>query len=208
MRNKIISFSVLSFAFILLAIFTLQCGQSGQSGQSTAVDKVKRGEYLVSVGGCNDCHSPKIMTEMGPVVDSTRFLSGHPADEKLPSIPFDMVGPGKWGAVGSQSFTAWVGPWGVSFAANLTPDMVTGSGAWTEESFKAAMHTGKHLGAGRDILPPMPWFNVATATDEDLSAIFAYLKSLEPIENLVPAPIPPPSAPASLSNKAPESTGQ
>jgi len=203
MRNKAITFSVFSLAFILLVIFTFQCGESGQSGQSTAIDKVKRGEYLVSVGGCNDCHTPKMMTEQGLVLDSTLFLSGHPADEKLPDIPAGLVGPGKWGAIGSQSFTAWAGPWGVSFAANLTPDMVTGSGAWTEESFKAAMRTGKHLGAGRAILPPMPWFNVATATDEDLSAIFTYLKSLEPIENMVPAPIPPMGTPDNLSNKAP-----
>lgn len=208
MRNKIISFSILSFAFVLLVIFTFQCGQSGQSGQGTAVDKVKRGEYLVTLGGCNDCHTPKIFSENGMEFDSTRLLSGHPADEKLPEAPFDIVGPGKWGAVGSQSFTAWVGPWGISFTANLTPDMVTGSGAWTEESFIAAMRTGKHLGAGRDILPPMPWFNVALATDEDLSAIFAYLKSLKPIENMVPAPIPPPGAPATPSTGATAPTAQ
>jgi hypothetical protein len=69
--------------------------------------------------------------------------------------------------------------------------MVSGSGAWTEEAFIAAMRNGKHLGAGRDILMPMPWFNLATATDEDLSAMFAYLKSIEPIENMVPPPVPP-----------------
>jgi hypothetical protein len=206
MRNKIISFGILSAAFVLLVIFTFQCGQSGQSDQGTAVDKVKRGEYLVSLAGCNDCHTPKIMTEMGLGLDSTRFLSGHPSDEQLPDASFDMVEPGKWGALGSQSFTAWYGPWGVSFAANLTPDMVTGSGAWTEESFIAAMRTGKHLGAGREILPPMPWFNLATATDEDLSAMFAYLKSLKPIENMVPAPIPPPNAPAIPSTGATAAT--
>jgi hypothetical protein len=211
MRNKLISFSILSAAFVFLMIFTFQCGQSGQgeqTGQTSAVDKVKRGEYLISVAGCNDCHTPKIMTEMGLGLDSTRFLSGHPADEKVPDAPVDMVGPGKWGAAGSQSFTAWYGPWGISFAANLTPDMVTGSGAWTEESFIAAMRTGKHLGAGRDILMPMPWFNLATATDEDLSAMFAYLKSLKPIENMVPAPIPPPGAPATPSTGAAEPTAQ
>ena len=188
MRNKIITYGILSAAFVLLAIFTFQCGQGGGN---SAVDKVKRGGYLVSVGGCNDCHTPKILTEAGPGLDSTRFLSGHPADEQLPDAPVDIVGPGKWGVVGNNNFTAWAGPWGISFAANLTPDMVTGSGAWTEESFKMAMRTGKHLGAGRPILPPMPWFNVATATDEDLSAIFAYLKSLKPIENMVPPPVPP-----------------
>jgi hypothetical protein len=211
MRKKFIVYSFIGAALLLLVLFTFQCSQSDQGGkasQTSAMDKVARGKYLVSVGGCNDCHTPKMMTEQGQVLDSTRFLSGHPADEKLPSTPFDLVGPGKWGAVGSQSFTAWVGPWGVSFAANLTPDMVTGSGAWTEESFISAMRTGKHLGAGRDILPPMPWFNVATATDEDLSSIFAYLKSIKPVENMVPAPIPPPDSPSSLSNKAAGATGQ
>lgn len=205
MRNKIIFSGFIGAALMTLLLFTFQCSQGEQGGkasQTSAVDKVARGKYLVSVAGCNDCHTPKINTDMGQVLDSTRFLSGHPADEKLPDAPFDLVGPGKWGAVGSQSFTAWVGPWGISFAANLTPDMVTGSGAWTEDSFKAAMRTGKHLGAGRDLLPPMPWYNVATATDEDLSAIFAYLHSLKPVGNLVPAPVPPPGS-ASTEAAAP-----
>jgi hypothetical protein len=108
----------------------------------------------------------------------------------------------------NNNLTAWVGPWGISFAANLTPDMVTGSGAWTEEAFIAAMRTGKHLGAGREILPPMPWFNLTNATDEDLSAIFAYLKSIKPIENMVPAPVPPPNVPATPSTGATASGGQ
>jgi hypothetical protein len=202
MRNKMVAYFIFSVALIMLVFFTFQCQQGGQSGAGATVDPVKRGEYLVSVGGCNDCHTPKIYTEHGPVLDSTRFLSGHPADEQLPEAPFDMLGPGKWGLIGDNNFTAWAGPLGISFAANLTPDMVTGSGAWTEESFKAAMRTGKHLGAGREILPPMPWFNLAAATDEDLSAIFAYFRSLKTIENMVPAPVPPPQAPATPSTGA------
>jgi len=186
MRNELVNRGIIGFVLIVLAIFAFQCSQ--RSGD-TMVDKVARGKYLVSVAGCNDCHTPKIITEKGLELDSTRFLSGHQADEKLPEAPVDVVSPGKWGAVGNNSFTAWVGLWGVSFAANLTPDMVTGSGAWTEESFIAAMRTGKHLGAGRPILPPMPWFNLAGASDEDLSAMFTYLKSIKPIENMVPPPI-------------------
>lgn len=208
MRNKIISYTILSAAFIFLAVFTFQCGQSGESTQNTAADKVKRGEYLVTVGGCHDCHTPKVFSEKGMELDFDRMLSGHPADEKLPETPTDMVGPGKWGLVGNNNLTAWVGPWGISYAANLTPDMVTGSGAWTEESFIAAMRTGKHLGAGRPILPPMPWFNLTNATDEDLSAMFAYLKSIKPIENMVPAPVPPSGAPATPSTGTTASGGQ
>ena len=190
MRNKIILGGAAGTALIMFILFSFQCSTGGK-GELSAVDKVKRGEYLVATSGCNDCHTPKIYTDTGIMIDSTRFLSGFQADEKLPEVPNDLTGPGEWGAITNASFTAWVGPWGTSFAANLTPDMVTGSGAWTEQSFIAAMRTGKHLGAGRDILPPMPWPNIAQMTDEDLAAIFAYLRSLKPIENMVPPPVPP-----------------
>jgi hypothetical protein len=91
----------------------------------------------------------------------------------------------------NDHLTAAVGPWGVSFAMNLTPDDETGTGRWTEEHFVQAMRTGKHLGAGRPILPPMPWPNLQHATDDDLKSIFTYLKSIKPIKNAVPQPIPP-----------------
>jgi mono/diheme cytochrome c family protein len=188
MRIKSLVFGILSLGILslLLAVCT-----SGESQSDNAADKIKRGEYLVTVAGCHDCHSPKIMTEMGPVPDPDRHLIGHPADQKVPEFPAGVLGPDKWGAVGDNNFTAWAGPWGISFAANLTPDEVTGIGSWDEESFISGMRSGKHMGAGRAILPPMPWFNLAEATDEDLGAIFAYLKSLKPYENMVPAPIPP-----------------
>lgn len=186
MKTKIVIFACL---LIPIALFSFQCARN--SGDS-AMTKVQRGEYLVNLGGCNDCHSPKVMTETGPVPDETRLLSGHPADEEIAEIPPDLFSPGGWFTVSNGHFTAWAGPWGVSFAANLTPDEVTGIGAWTEESFIQALRTGKHLGTGRAILPPMPWLPIGKCTDEDLSAIFAYLQSIPPIENMVPAPIPPP----------------
>jgi hypothetical protein len=93
----------------------------------------------------------------------------------------------------NPTLTAWSGPWGISFAANLTPDQKTGMGMWTEEMFIKAMRTGKHMGMSRPILPPMPWQNVAAMTDGDLKAVFAYLRSIPPIVNLVPLPIPPPA---------------
>jgi hypothetical protein len=153
--------------------------------------QIERGKFYVTVGGCNDCHSPKIFTPQGPVIDSTRLLSGHPATEPVPGIPQGVLGPGKWGALTNGHLTAWAGPWGVSFTRNLTPDIATGIGSWTEEIFIKAMRTGKDMGEGRDILPPMPWFNFAQMSDGDLKAIFAYLKSLKPIQNAVPDPISP-----------------
>ncbi len=163
--------------------------------QTAEVFPVARGEYLVNVGGCSDCHSPKVFTAEGPEPDMSRLLSGYPANAKLPPMPTGVIGTDKWGAITSNDFTAWAGPWGVSFAANLTPD-VTGLGNWTPENFIQAMRTGKHTGVGRPILPPMPWMVIAKMTDEDLRAVFAYLKSLPPVSNAVPAPLPPAGAPA------------
>ena len=147
--------------------------------------------WLVIGGSCHDCHTPKLMTPNGPVLDQARLLAGHPADTPLPPVPTGAIGPTQWGAVTTNDLTAWAGPWGISFAANLTPDTATGLGNWTVAQFSKTMRTGKHLGAGRDLLPPMPWFNVAALRDQDMRALFGYLKSLKPITNRVPAPIPP-----------------
>ena len=162
----------------------------GKAPQAEVVNKsaVKRGEYLVHFGGCSDCHTPKRMTANGPQDDLTRFLSGHPGDAKLPPPPALPSGP--WSAT-TAGLTAWAGPWGVSYASNLTPDTGTGMGIWTEEMFLKAMRTGKHYGASRDILPPMPWQSLGKLTDDDLKSIFAYLRSIPPVKNRVPDPLPP-----------------
>ncbi len=177
---------LLSLIFLLGDSFARQ-----QKGGDVNKAQIQRGEYLVNVGGCNDCHSPKIFTPKGPQPDPNRLLSGHPSGTKLPEIPTGVIGPNKWGGLTTNDLTAWVGPWGVSFAANLTPDVETGLGGWTEDLFIKALRTGKHVGAGRDILPPMPWYEYARLSDEDLKAVFAYLRTLKPITNRVPDPIPP-----------------
>ncbi len=149
--------------------------------------QLQRGEYLVKFGDCSVCHTPMKMGENGPEPDATRYLSGHPEDTKLP--PPDLK-PGPWFAA-TAGMTAWAGPWGISYAANLTPDTNTGLGIWTEEMFLSAMRTGKHMGAGRPILPPMPWQASSHLTDDDLKAIFAYLKSVPAVPNRVPEPVTP-----------------
>lgn len=176
----------------LLGVLLIQ--QSPAQAKGGAAKKktmVERGKYLVNLGGCNDCHTPKIYGPNSMDMDSTRLLSGHPAGSTLPEIPHEALAPGKWTAITNEHFTAWAGPWGVSFARNLTPDVATGLGSWTEEIFIKALRTGKDMGEGRDILPPMPWPNFALLTDADLKAIFSYLKSLKPVENAVPDPISP-----------------
>jgi len=160
---------------------------------------VERGSYLVTIMGCNDCHSPKVMDPvLGLVEDTTRLLSGN--REGLPYPTWTPEDIQKRNAIGlfNSELTAWAGPWGVSFPMNLTPDKETGIGEWTEESFITALRTGKHQGQpdGRPILPPMPWQMYRKTADEDLKAIWAYLQSIPPVKNMVPLPVPPPQAPA------------
>lgn len=177
---------------LVLLMLVTACGRGERTADGDA-QAVARGRYLATFGGCHDCHTPKIFTASGPVRDSSRLLSGHPAEWKLPAVPAGVLGPGQWGALAAPDLTAWVGPWGVSFTANLTPDP-TGLGGWTVDQFIQTMRTGKHLGVGRPILPPMPWYDIGQLTDNDLRALFAYLRTLKPVQNAVPTPLPPTKA--------------
>ncbi len=156
-------------------------------------DRAERGRYLVESIGCSDCHTPK---KRGPgmVFDETRLLSGHPEGTTLPPVP--SLGSGPWVATASWDLTAWAGPWGVSYAMNLTPDENTGIGSWSEETFVAAIRTGRHMGVSRPILPPMPWGAFKNLSHDDLKAIYSYLRTIPPVHNRVPEPLPPAGAPA------------
>jgi mono/diheme cytochrome c family protein len=192
MKNLYKQFQISFFAAAAVIVLLLACESKEEKPALTKEQMIERGKYLTTIASCQDCHSPKIMTPKGPIVDETRAFSGAPADSKLPRIDTTEITPGKW-YLGSSDLTSWVGPWGVSFAANLTPDKATGSGAWTEELFIKILRSGKFMGAdaGRPIMPPMPWEFINKMTDEDLKSIFAYLQSLPPISNSVPAYIPP-----------------
>jgi len=151
---------------------------------------IERGGYLVNTFGCNDCHTPKTMGERGPEFVADRILSGYPADRQLKKVDMSALKNG-W-VLFNEDLTQAVGPWGISFSANLTSDE-SGIGLWTEDQFKKALTQGKFNGldGGRMLLPPMPWQNFMNMKDEDVKAIFYYLKSIKPVRNIVPAPIPP-----------------
>jgi mono/diheme cytochrome c family protein len=157
---------------------------------ATPSPHVARGKYLVTIMGCNDCHTPWKATPKGSEPDMTRMLSGHP--DTLSVTAAADLGKGPWTWAATSTNTGFSGPWGVSFAANLTPDGETGLGKWTADTFMSALRTGRHEGQGRPILPPMPFPMIRQATDEDLRAIFAYLQSIPAIRNRVPQPIEPP----------------
>jgi len=151
-------------------------------------DLVARGRYVVMVSACHDCHTPWTVGPNGPEPDMARMLSGHPEGTELPPAP-PSAGP--WVMRTSATNTAWSGAWGTSFTANLTPDPETGLGRWTLRNFKETIRTGRHMGRGRAILPPMPIPMYRNFTDEDLEAIFAYLQSIPAVRNRVPEPLPP-----------------
>jgi mono/diheme cytochrome c family protein len=163
---------------------------TAETPATTAEDAVKRGEYLVQITGCNDCHSAKRMGANGPEIIPETMLAGYPADRPIMKFKDPILKQGF--AMFYPDLTAGAGPWGVSFAGNLTPDE-TGIGNWTEEQFKKALTQGKYKGldGGRMLLPPMPWVNYTKMADADVKAIFAYLKSIKPVNNLVPQPISP-----------------
>lgn len=135
--------------------------QAAEDPKPATMTPLQRGEYLAAVGGCVDCHTPG--TFYG-APDFKRQLSG--------------------------SEVGWRGPWGVSYASNLTPDIETGLGSWTNVEIERALRSGVKKD-GTPILPPMPWPNTARLTPDDMGSLIAYLKSLPPIVHKVPATVPP-----------------
>jgi hypothetical protein len=179
------------------ALYITSCSNSQQNSEEekTTValkpeEVIKNGEYLVAIMGCNDCHSPKRMGANGPEIIPELMLSGYPSDRPIVKFDNKMLKAGF--SMFYPDLTAAAGPWGVSFAGNLTPDD-TGIGNWTEEQFKKAITQGKFKGldGGRMLLPPMPWQGFATLKNEDVHAMFMYLKSIKPVNNIVPAPVTP-----------------
>lgn len=152
------------------AVVTISCSKQqgtedatmAAGGGRAAEDRVALGKRLVWGSGCVDCHTPGTLYG---TPDTTRMLSG--------------------------SELGWVGPWGVSYPRNLTPDSTHGIGAWTEAQIATAIRTGVRPD-GSPILPPMPWpaYGIGLTEDEAL-AIAAYLKTIPPITHQAPSVIPP-----------------
>ncbi|HUO84797.1 MAG TPA: diheme cytochrome c-553 [Thermoanaerobaculia bacterium] len=194
MRRSLLVLVLMSLSFSFVA-----CDQEPAAVQQASMiarpvikgtyadDPVRRGQYLVRIGSCNDCHTPWVFDqEIGvPRPDMTRMLSGHPKDAPDPQ---GTIGPGDMGLIG-PTFTSFALPFGTVYSANLTPDPESGIGTWTEEMFLDIFRKGRHLGGdGRPVLPPMPWFWIRNMSDDDLKAVYAYLKSVPPIYNVVPSP--------------------
>ncbi len=190
MKRTILLFSILSsLTFLSCSDAENKAGEISKTAESTSgEDPIKQGEHLVQIMGCNDCHSPKRMGPNGPEIIPELMLSGYPSDRPVATFDKKLLQSGF--SVFYPDLTGAAGPWGISFAGNLTPDE-TGIGGWTEQQFAKAIREGKWKGidGSRPLLPPMPWFNYTKLTDKEVSSIFAYLKSIKPVKNLVPLPV-------------------
>lgn len=191
MNNK----NLIILLTFMVTLFAAGCAQKEKetaavNTEITQDSLIKNGEYLVTILGCNDCHSPKRMGANGPEIIPELMLSGYPSDRPLGQVTKNAISDG-W-ALFNADLTCGIGPWGATFAGNLTPDE-TGIGNWSLEQFKTALTKGKYKGLddGRMLLPPMPWINYVNMKDADVKAIYSYLMSIKPVKNVVPAPIPP-----------------
>ncbi|GJM16667.1 MAG: hypothetical protein DHS20C13_19940 [Thermodesulfobacteriota bacterium] len=203
------SFSILSFSLVIiplmLTVVLIGCGSKAEfepkpptkaDDQEEVYRKynVERGRRLVELGGCSQCHTPKIKTALGYKPDKDLFLSGYPSDEPLPDLPYAEIIAGEAeNKFYTTDATIWVGRWGVSFAPNLTPDPETGIGNLTEEDFIEIFRGNKHFAEGAEVVSPMPVNVYSQLSFFELRSIFIYLQTIEPIPNDVPARIPPES---------------
>jgi mono/diheme cytochrome c family protein len=173
--------------------FALKPVQAGKSsGKRYSAELVRKGKEIVFAGACNHCHTPWVFNETLGVAapDWSRLLSGHP--EGAPD-PQGKPGPEDIALIG-PTFTSFALPFGVVYSKNLTPDLETGTGKWTERQFLEVFRKARHPD-GRPLLPPMPWGMVRHRSDADLKAVFAYLQSIPPIRNETPdshSKLPPP----------------
>lgn len=182
---------VLGALVLVGASFVVASAFSGNGDSLEQEALVKRGEYLVKIAGCGDCHSPH--GKDGKPIPGLE-LSGHPENMPLPKWKPEMLKDNILATI-NPSFTAFASPMGVAVAGNLTPDEETGIGKLTAEMLIESWRTGNHWKFDkRPVLPPMPIQAYMHMTDEDIRAIHAYLMSLKPVKNAAPASIvaPPP----------------
>ena len=186
--TALVAAAVLLTAVLSTASLRAAAGGDAEQAKSDKASQIARGEYLVEIMGCHDCHTPMKLGPNGPEQDRTRALSGHP--ENAPVPPNAELPQGYLAMIGA-TFTSFKGPWGTSYTRNLTPDKETGLGDWTVDEFIATMKTGRERGKGRPVLPPMPVQNLRALSDTDIRALFAYLQSLPPVKNRTPQPVEP-----------------
>jgi mono/diheme cytochrome c family protein len=137
-----------------LVLFSALISNIAWAGDSK---QIERGRYLITISGCNDCHTPGYLLNDGKVADSVWLIG-------------DSFG--------------WNGPWGTTYPRNLRLFI----SKLSEDQWVKEAKTLKRR-------PPMPWFNLNAMAEDDLRAIYQFVKSLGAPGNQAPAYLPPDQIP-------------
>ena len=192
MRNIFSYFTISSLLLILaISIVTLACKSQTATEVAYSPERMEIGQAVVEGWNCSFCHTPQIEGPDGKFIpDPERLMSGHPADEEIPSVPDMIITSPEWMEfLDNLDSTVWATDNVLVFSANLTPDDETGIGTWTEVEFIETIREGRHRGIERRIKYPMPWRELSELSDEELLSVYEYLMSLEPVNNKVPESI-------------------
>jgi cytochrome c553 len=185
------TFFILGAVSVAASFALIACTNTSAKSETAVIiskdSMMKRGSYLVSAMGCDDCHSPKKMGPNGPELDMENRFGGHLVNAPLGKPNTSVMKHGYM--LFAMDGTSAVGPWGQSYSANISSDE-TGIGNWSVEQFMTAIREGKSKGMkeGRPLLPPMPWAGYRNLSDTDLKSIFAFLKTTKPVVNRVQGP--------------------
>lgn len=174
MKGLLLKFGVLATLGLIVLAMTVGGAAASSSHQG---DVIAQGKYLATVSGCIGCHTPlqAQFTDPNNISTADRVTLSLSARDALDTSRL---------LAGGQTFN--LGPAGVLFTANLTPDPDTGIGKWTDKELKDSIRTGMSKG-GRMQHPIMPYRTYNNLAEADLDAIVAYLRSVPPVKNSVPA---------------------
>ena len=184
------NFSYFVSKLTIIAVVTMisvSCDIKKNNPSNFSPEQIKEGEILVMEGRCNYCHTPEITDGEA---NYGKILFGHPADKTIPELPGVPVGSQQWMEFISElDSTVWIAGDKIVFSANITPDKETGIGTWSKEDFINTIRTGIHPGWKKKLNKPMPWLDYARLSNEQLTSIYSYLMSQQPVVNKVQGPV-------------------
>ena len=168
--------TVTSLAFIFSLILIMTFATSAGASPNNQDDTLQQGKYIATIAGCTECHTPL----KAEYQDPTKYTL-----EQLQTISFNAIAALDETKLLSGGRAFDLGPAGILFTRNLTPDKETGLGDWTDEQIKIAVKTGVSHD-GKVLFPVMPYHVYNGMADADMEAVVAYLRSVNAVSNQVP----------------------
>jgi mono/diheme cytochrome c family protein len=174
MRKHIVALLVFFAGFILIIASAATSARA--SGDVPQDDLVTHGKYIATIAGCVTCHTPLKEEYQNPQSLSL---------EQIQTLAFNDLEASDQAKLLAGGRLFDLGPAGLVFTRNITPDEDTGIGAWTEDQIKLAVKTGISAD-GKMLFPVMPYHVYNGMADADVEAVIAYLQSVVAVNNTVP----------------------